>query len=149
MKTGIRVAIGTLLALVLSGATAQAGGDFCITETGGGAFTFVATKFKVPSHGKCTPWVGFVSSIGDAFPTTGMGCTASDSSEVSISITTAPIDGSGDSFVDYFKFALPSLANTLGFEATLGVGNGASDSSTFTTGTVTAGPCSPSVIPIP
>jgi hypothetical protein len=78
-----------------------------------------------------------------------MACTASDGSEVSISITTAPIDGSASSVIDYFKFALPSLANTLGFEATLGIGNGASDGSTFTSGTVTAGPCSPSVIPIP
>ena len=73
--------------------------DFCVQadETASSHTLFVGKNFSVPGKGKCKPWLGFVSgfwhnSAGTTAPlglnmqTTGVGCTASDSSHLTISI---------------------------------------------------------------
>jgi hypothetical protein len=54
-------------------------------------------------------------------------------------------DGFASGESAYFDISLPSLTVTTAFEAQLGAGNGASDTSTFTT--ATAAPCA--AVPVP
>jgi hypothetical protein len=138
MKTGVRVAALTLLALTLSWSTAQAG-DFCITAAA--TFQIVGKSFKVPPHGKCKPFFGFFStSPGSA--TTGQACTATNGSHVEFGLTTTDSGSPGFTQWDNIDLSLPALTGTL---ASTGAVSG---TLTSASSAVTGAPC-PAPVPIP
>jgi hypothetical protein len=136
MKTGVRVAALTLLALTLSWSTAQAG-DFCMT---GSTFQIVGKSFKVPPHGKCKPFFGFFPSTGGS-ATTGQACTATNGSHVVFDLTTT-VSGLVFAEWDNIDLSLPTLTgpitSTSDFLGTL----------SSSSGVVTGAPC-PAPVPIP
>jgi hypothetical protein len=137
MKTGVRVAALTLLALTLSWSTAQAG-DFCIT---GATFQIVGKNFKVPPHGKCKPFFGFfVPPNPNA--TTGQACTADDGSHVVFGLTTTASGTPGFAQWDNIDLSLPALTGTQSGTADL------LGTLTTSSNAVTGAPC-PAPVPIP
>ena len=137
MKTGVRLAALTLLALTLSWSTAQAR-DFCISGDFAGGY--VGKSFKVPSPGKCAPFLGFQAF---AFNTalTGQACTAADGSHVDFGLTTTFSGVPGGVEWDNIELLLPALTGTLDY--TIASGG-------LLSGSVAAGgaPC-PTPAPVP
>ena len=138
MKTGVRLAALTLLALTLSWSTAQAR-DFCIA----GAFSgqYVGKSFKVPSPGKCEPFLGFFTGFGNANASTGQACTAADRSHVDFGLTTTYSGVPGFVEWDNIELSLPALTGTV--DATV-------DNGGLVSGSVAAvgAPC-PTPVPVP
>src|SRR5262249_57804900 len=117
MKTGVRLPALTLLALTRSWHTAQAR-DLCIT----GAFSgqYVGKSFKLPSPGKCEPFLGFFTGILNASASTGQACTAADGSHVDFGLTTTFSGVPGFVEWDNIELSLPALTGTL--DATIASG---------------------------
>jgi hypothetical protein len=137
MKTAVRVAALTLLALTLTWSTAQAG-DFCIT---GSTFQIVGKSFKVPPHGKCKPFFGFFTNTGGS-ATTGQACTATNGSHVVFNLTTTASGTPAFAEWDNIDLSLPALTGTLTSTSDL---FGTLTSNTLV---VTGAPC-PAPVPIP
>jgi len=81
--------------------------NYCISGFGNPSFVLVGQGFKVPAKGKCTPWTGFVASSGGNVQTTGIGCTSSDGSNLSLTLTTGSEPG-GWVEIDTISLSLPS-----------------------------------------
>lgn len=60
--------------------------NYCISGFPNPAFIAVGIGFKVPSKGKCKTWSGFVPE-GSNITTAGVGCTSSDATNLSLTLT--------------------------------------------------------------
>jgi hypothetical protein len=80
--------------------------NYCIGGFGNPDFVFVGIGFKVPAKGKCTPWTGFVA-LGANLQTAGVGCTSSDGSNLSLTLTTGD-QPQGWAEIDAISLSLPS-----------------------------------------
>ncbi len=81
--------------------------NYCISGFGNPNFVLVGQGFNVPAKGKCTPWTGFVAGLGGNVQTAGMGCTSSDGSNLSLTLTTGDEPG-GSVEIDTISLSLPS-----------------------------------------
>ncbi len=113
--------------------------NYCISGFGNPSYILVGIGFTVPGKGKCKPWAGFVAEGN--FPTAGMGCTSSDGSNLSLTLTTgdAP-DGWVE--IDVISLSLPSQT---GEDA--GQFLESSTVSSFSIGGISGGACSTKTIP--
>ncbi len=81
--------------------------NYCISGFPNTNYILVGQGFKIPAKGKCKAWTGF-NAQGN-FPTAGMGCTSSDGSNFSVTLTTGFV---ADSFVDIDAISLSLPAQT-------------------------------------
>jgi hypothetical protein len=82
------VLVGVLAMVALSPAVAMAK-NYCITGFPNSAFVLVGEGFTVPSKGSCKAWLGFNPILGRDNPVSGVGCTSSDGTNLSLNLTTA------------------------------------------------------------
>jgi hypothetical protein len=78
--------------------------DYCITFTAPNPYLQVGRLFFIPPKGVCLPWIGFTPQNGLNSPSTGVGCTSSDDSQLTITMTT--LEG-GIYIFDSVTVALP------------------------------------------
>jgi hypothetical protein len=96
---------------------APAPGPYCIAVNGGfgnsgySGSTFVARNFTMPDASKCTPWTGYTKTSATViFTTSGTACLSSDSTALTVSVSSADPDylGVGKLAVDYIKMSRAS-----------------------------------------
>ncbi len=114
--------------------------DFCVSFTGF-SNQIVGRGFTVPGKGQCKPFTGFYVPGGNS-PVVGSGCTSTDGSIFSLTLTASHPDpsGGGAASIDSISLALP---------ADSGVDNvtAITDPSASGTFPVTGAACSKVVIP--
>jgi hypothetical protein len=137
--------LAAAMGLVAGLAGSASAADFCIRHYRPGYqafFDMVGKGFKLPSKGRCKPFLGFASSTQtpDAFDVTGSACTASDGSAVHFVLTEL---SRGSSSVSFIAIELPlplGPSGTIMHRYT----NGGS-----LTGTSTPQACSTTPVPVP
>ena len=103
-----------LVAPMQSFAAAPAEAPYCIAVSGGfgnGGSTFVARNFSMPEASKCSPWTGYTKTSATVILTTsGTACLSSDSTALTVSVSSADPDylGAGKIAADYIKMARSS-----------------------------------------
>jgi hypothetical protein len=122
-----------LLALALAPSVASAK-NFCVTGFSNSGFVLVGKAFTVPPKGACKAWLGFNPILGKNNPVTGIGCTSSDGSNLSLNLTTAE---SGLVEINNISLSLPSLTGTFGGQILSGGGVNSVSGSGLTGGTCT------------
>ncbi len=106
--------LSLLLAPVHSFAATAAEAPYCIAVGGGfgnGGSTFVARNFSLPDASKCSPWTGYTKTSATViFTTSGTACLSSDSTALTVSVSSADPDYLGVSklAVDYIKMTRTS-----------------------------------------
>lgn len=106
-KLKLLVASATLLTLAPSAALAK---NYCISGFPNKLYSLVGQGFAIPAKGKCKTWVGF-NPEGANWPTTGTGCTSSDGSNFSLTVTTGAEsagESAGFAEIDAITLDLPA-----------------------------------------
>jgi hypothetical protein len=104
------VLVGVLTMVAMSPAVAMAK-NYCITGFPNSSFVLVGEGFTVPSKGSCKAWLGFNPILGRDNPVSGVGCTSSDGTNLSLNLTTAE---PGLVEVSYISITLASHTGTFG-----------------------------------
>jgi hypothetical protein len=130
---------GVSLAKVKSAQHKSKEKDYCISFPGHAGFALVGQGFAIPDPGECEPWTGFFLPNKNS-PSAGTACTATDGSDLSITITSSTPGNPVLVFIDSITLSLPAQTGT---DVETGVGT----TTTFLTLAVTGGPCSKVVIP--
>ena len=69
--------------------------DYCISFPGHAGFELVGQGFSIPDPGTCQPWTGFfLHSDNSSSPSAGTGCTATDGSDLALTMTSSSATGS-------------------------------------------------------
>jgi hypothetical protein len=80
--------------------------DYCISFPGHAVFELVGQGFAIPDPGRCEPWTGFfITSVNSPSTSAGTGCTATDGSDLEITITSSR---QGIVFIDSIILSLPA-----------------------------------------
>jgi hypothetical protein len=112
--------LSLLLMPVHSFAAAAAPAPYCIAVNGGfgnsgyTGSTFVARNFSFPEASKCTPWAGYTKTSATViFTTSGTACLSSDSTALTVSVSSADPDylGVGKFAVDYIQMSRGSATD--------------------------------------
>jgi hypothetical protein len=109
-KAHLMLALG-LLAPLQSFASSEA--PYCIAVNGGfgsGGTTFVARNFSMPAASKCSPWTGYTKTADSViFITGGTSCLSSDSTALTVSVTSADPQNlpPGQVVADYIQMLRP------------------------------------------
>jgi hypothetical protein len=106
-KLKLLVASATLLTLAPSAALAK---NYCISGFPNKSYSLVGQGFTLPAKGKCKAWIGF-NPEGGNWPTTGTGCTSSDGSNFSLTVTTGAEsagESAGFAEIDAITLDLPA-----------------------------------------
>ena len=112
--------LSLMLTTVPSFATNPAPGPapYCIAVNGGfgnsgySGSTFVARNFTMPDASKCNPWTGYTKTSATViFTTSGTACLSSDSTALTVSVSSADPDylGVGATANDYIKMSRTSV----------------------------------------
>jgi hypothetical protein len=112
--------LSILLVPVHSFATtvAPAPAPYCIAVNGGfgsttsSGSTFVARSFSIPDANKCVPWEGYTKTSATViFTTSGVACLSSDSTALTVSVSSQDPDflGVGTAAWDYIKMSRTSV----------------------------------------
>jgi hypothetical protein len=104
------IAVLTLMFVpIRSFAATPAEAPYCIAVGGGfgnSGSTFVARNFSMPEASKCSPWTGYTKTSATVILTTsGTACLSSDSTALTVSVSSADPDfiGAGKLGVDYIR----------------------------------------------
>jgi hypothetical protein len=106
-----------LLTPVHSFAATSTEAPYCIAVNGGfggGGSTFVARNFSMPEASKCTAWTGYTKTASTViFTTFGAACLSSDSTALTVSVSSADPDflGAGVQAADYIKMTRTTASN--------------------------------------
>jgi hypothetical protein len=106
-----------LLAPMQSFAATPGPAPYCIAVGGGfgnGGSTFVARNFSLPEANKCTPWTGYTKTSATViFTTSGTACLSSDSTALTVSVSSADPDylGVGTLAADYIRMTRTSATD--------------------------------------
>src|ERR1700729_4018304 len=106
-----------LVAPMQSFAAAPAQAPYCIAVGGGfgnGGSTFVAPNFFLPEGKKRTPWTGYTKTSATViFTTSGTACLSSDSTALTVSVSSADPDylGVGTLAADYIRMSRTSATD--------------------------------------
>jgi hypothetical protein len=93
---------------------------FCVAVNGGfgnsgySGSTYVARNFTMPDASKCTAWTGYTKTSATViFTTSGTACLSSDSTALTVSVSSADPDylGVGQFAVDYLKLSRTSATD--------------------------------------
>jgi hypothetical protein len=113
--------------------------DYCISFPGHAGFALVGQEFVIPDAGKCIPWTGFFVPNKNS-PSAGTACTATDGSDMSITITSSTPGNPVLVFIDSVTLSLPAQTGT---DVETGIGT----TTTFLTLAVTGARCTNVAIP--
>ena len=102
--------IAGMAALLMSG-VAQAS-DYCITFPSAPNFELVGRGFTIPGKGTCGAWIGFTPEGSFNSPSAGTGCTSSNGSHLSLTITTSAPEHNGNIIIDSITLSLPGATGT-------------------------------------
>jgi hypothetical protein len=100
--------------------TAPAPAPYCIAVNGGfgnsgySGSTFVARSFSFPEASKCSPWAGYTKTSATViFTTSGTACLSSDSTALTVSVSSADPDylGAGKLAADYIRMTRSSATD--------------------------------------
>ncbi len=111
----LSVAIGLAAAGLFLAPSFSHASDYCISFPSAPSFVVVGKGFTIPGKGQCKAWLGFSPEDGENSPSSGVGCTSSDGSHLSLTFTTAFPQESigGDAHEeDQMSLALPSQTGT-------------------------------------
>ncbi|HUO04709.1 MAG TPA: hypothetical protein VMU16_05880 [Candidatus Binataceae bacterium] len=105
----LKRSIAGMAALLFLAPGAAMAKNYCITGFPNADWDLVGIGFKVPAKGACKAWNGFNPANNDNSPTTGVGCTSSDGTNLSLLITTS---NEPDAFIesDQITLSLPSAS---------------------------------------
>ena len=112
--------LSLLLIPVHSFAATAAPAPYCIAVNGGfgnsgySGSTFVARSFSFPEASKCSPWAGYTKTSATVIlNTSGTACLSTDSTALTISVSSADPDfvGAGNFVVDYIKMSRTSATD--------------------------------------
>jgi hypothetical protein len=82
---------------------------YCIAVGGGfgnGGTTFVARNFSLPAASKCTPWSGYTKTASTVIlTTTGTACLSSDSTALTVSVSSADPSYVAQPVSDYIQLS--------------------------------------------
>jgi len=119
----IWILMTVLLTLVLFPAVSQAK-DYCISFTAVPGIMLVGSGFSVPKKGTCKSWLGFDagSLVTVNVPSSGVGCTSSDGSHLSLTLTLSNPEEGGIFGVDSITMTLPAQTGT-DFETSVSAGD--------------------------
>jgi hypothetical protein len=81
--------------------------NYCIRGFTNTSWVYVGQGFTVPGKGNCEPWTGFVAGQSSNIPAEGIGCTSSNGSNLSLTLTTGSKAG-GFVEIDAISLSLPS-----------------------------------------
>ena len=81
--------LASILMLAVFSPSVALAKNFCVTGFPNSSFVLVGVGFTVPSKGSCKAWLGFNPILGRNNPVSGVGCTSSDGSNLSLNLTTA------------------------------------------------------------
>ncbi len=101
----VMAGVATILFLAPGLASAK---NFCIGGFPNPSYILLGQGFTVPKKGKCKVWIGFVEE--PLIASTGTGCTSTDGTELTLSITSST--STGFSEVDGIALSLPSLTGS-------------------------------------
>src|SRR5579871_4063296 len=85
----LRRGLASILMLAVLSPSVALAKNFCVTGFPNSNFVLVGLGFAVPSKGSCKAWLGFNPILGRNNPVSGVGCTSSDGSNLSLNLTTA------------------------------------------------------------
>ena len=125
--------------------------NYCINfNVAPGAVLLVGRGFSLPSKGKCKAWQGSVSGSAATFnyPVGGNGCTSSDGSNFSLTVTGASQHNGGFAFIGSASLDLPAQTGTYQ-EQDLTGNSEISQSPTDVTGGACSAPTIPAVTTSP
>jgi hypothetical protein len=89
--------------------------NYCINfNAAPGQVILVGQGFSLPSKGKCKAWLGSVSGSAATFnfPVGGNGCTSSDGTNFSLTVTGADQQNGGFAFIGSVSLDLPAQTGT-------------------------------------
>ena len=141
LRAGI-AGLVTVLILAQGVALAKGAKNYCISGFPNPAYIQVGQGFKIPAPGKCKAFNGFNAQSSNV-PTVGIGCTSSDGTNLSFTLTTGARAGSPP-FVelDAISLSLPSQTGSVAGQEIFSNGVG-----TFTGSAIVGAACSTNTIP--
>jgi hypothetical protein len=80
--------VAALIVSVCLAPTASWAADYCLTFPSAPSYLLVGRNFKIPGKGKCKQWTGFTPQNSLNSPTSGVGCTSSDGTNFTLTLTT-------------------------------------------------------------
>jgi hypothetical protein len=95
--------IGTVLVFTVAPALAA---DYCINLSGAVSTIYVGKEFTPPNAGECKTWLGFCKGCSTDNVQTGVACTASNGSHLSLGLTISYL--LSDRQFDWIRLGLPS-----------------------------------------
>jgi len=135
----LRAMLAGLSILVLAPGASLAK-DYCISFTAFPGSEIVGRGFTVPGKGQFKPFTGFFLP-GENDAAAGTGCTSTDGSNLSFTITTSAPESGGAAFIDSISLSLPAHSGECSQT------NLSSSSISFASFAVTGKPCSKVAIP--
>jgi hypothetical protein len=106
--TRLRAGLLGFVAMLFCGPLVAGAKDYCISGFANSTYVLVGVGFTVPAKGTCKTWIGFTAQNNNNSPSAGTGCTSSDGSELSLTITTSVPQNSGHIEIDSITLSLPS-----------------------------------------
>ena len=110
-KTGVQTIVGIVAFLVLAAGAARAK-DYCVTLPSAPTYILVGQGFSIPPKGQCKPWTGFCLQLEENSPSVGTGCTSSDGTHLSLTISTSFPEDVGQFVDDAISLTLPTQTGT-------------------------------------
>lgn len=86
--------------------------NFCVSGFPNSSYILVGIGFKVPAKGACKAFNGFNAETGGGVASSGIGCTSSDGTTLTLSVTSGS-EEFGFAEIDTVSLSLPSLTGTV------------------------------------
>src|SRR5271167_2678674 len=99
--------VGLAAILILAPGVAGAK-NYCIGGFPNITYILVGQGFTVPAKGACKTWTGFTPQLNLNSPSQGTGCTSSDGSHLSLTLTTSFPESAGFIEIDSITLSLPA-----------------------------------------
>jgi hypothetical protein len=112
-KTRLQAIVGIVALLAFAPSAAQAK-DYCVKLPSAPTYILVGRGFSIPPKGQCKPWTGFGLQLGENSPSVGTGCTSSDGTHLSLTISTSFPENVGQFVTDAITLTLPMQTGTDG-----------------------------------
>jgi hypothetical protein len=103
LRTGL---VGFAAILVFAPGVAGAK-NYCIGGFANSTYILVGIGFTLPAKGTCKTWTGLTTQNDFNSPSAGTGCTSSDGTELSLTITTSVPQNAGHIEIDSITLSLP------------------------------------------
>jgi hypothetical protein len=131
--------VGFAAILVFAPGVAEAK-NYCISGFASSSYVLVGIGFTLPAKGMCKTWTGLTMQNDLNSPSAGTGCTSSNGTELSLTITTSVPQNAGHIEIDSITLSLPKetgVTNSTNIKA--GV------VTSFSGSGITGGPCTGSL----